>query len=173
MHILFQWQLARVCTAASVKREAALDRARPCPVGRRCAWRRYICCLFGQAHYLLLNSGEDKHRLRMHPADSESTPCTRPTVYAWICSSAAINRLRFLITFGDVPLVAVTCTNEALYVIRKRDYSGIGPPLLEPRGPSAHAQWNLREGRADSSQRHSVMALRSTTVKRGMVLQKG
>ena len=98
-------------------------------------------CLFGQAHYLLFNSGEDNNRLRMHPADSESTPCTRLTVYAWICSSAALNQLRVLITFGDVPLVAVTCTNEALYVtIRKSDSSAVSPPLVEPRVPSAYAQ---------------------------------
>ena len=106
----------------------------------------------------------------MHPADSESTPRTRPTVYACICNSVALNRLRVLITFGDFPPVAVTCTNEALYeTIRKNDSSAVSKPLVEPRGPSAYAQWNVREGRADPSQRHTDKALRSTTLRRGVV----
>ncbi len=105
-----------------------------------------LCGLFGQVHDLLFNSGAD-NRLRMHPAESESLPCTRPTVYAYLCSSAALTQLRFLITFGDVPLAVVTCTNEALYVAtRKSNSSAASPPLVEPRCPSAHAQWNLREG---------------------------
>ena len=95
-------------------------------------------------------------------------------MYACSCTSAALNRLRVLITFGDVPLVAVTCTNEALYeTILKNDSSAFSKPLIEPRGPSAYAQWNMREGRADPSQRHAVKTLRSPTLRRGVVLQKG
>ena len=59
-----------------------------------------------------------------------------------------LTRLRFLITIGDVPLVAVTATNDVVMeTILEKNPSAFSQPLVDPRCPSDEAHWHPREAR--------------------------
>ena len=75
-----------------------------CAMGRfgaRCSAGEKRACLYCQ----------EERRLRLQPNTG-----TRPSSFAFVCCSVALDLVAVLIILGEVPHVAVECTNAAVLV---------------------------------------------------------